>query len=62
VKLLITGKFKKDSNKCACFSLPFEDSKEIDYNRAYLLEVTGPISGTKTIKYKKHERVLIKII
>jgi len=62
MKLLMTGKFKKDTNKCAYFSLPFEESKEIDYNRVYLIEITGPISSSKTIKYKRHEKILIKII
>lgn len=60
MKLILTGKFKKDSNQCASFSLPFNESKLIDYNRDYVIEITGPIQSTKVTKYKGAKKVFIK--
>jgi len=50
-KLLIIGKFWKDSNGCASFSLPHEDSKLIDYKKKYLIEIHfDEVLDTKAVK------------
>lgn len=59
-KIILTGKFKKDPNQCASFSLPFQDSKVIDYNRDYLIEINGPIIDSRVVKYKHTQKVIIK--
>jgi len=59
-KIILTGKFKRDSNKCASFSLPFQDSKEIDFNRDYIIEINGPIRSARVVKYKHIQKVIIK--
>jgi len=46
-KLIIIGKFRKDSNGCVTFSLPREESDKIDLNKKYLIMVDGSIAYTR---------------
>ena len=50
-KIFVIGKFWKDSNGCASFSLPQEQSKLIDYKKKYMIEVHGgEVLSEKVIK------------
>jgi hypothetical protein len=55
VKMIVAGKFRRSSNKNAIFSLPFEESKEIDYGKEYTILVIGPAMKVE----KKFNKVVI---
>ena len=44
ITLILVGKFRKDSNGCAVFSIPHEESKKIDFKKKYLVKVEGNIA------------------
>lgn len=44
MNLILIGKFRKDSNGCAIFSIPYEESKHIDFKKKYFVEVKGNIA------------------
>lgn len=54
---IVTGKFKKNSNGCATFTLQHEESQFIDYNSEYLIEIKGRIDN----KREKFNRMVITI-
>lgn len=56
-KLIIIGKFKKNTNKCAEFTVPFEESKNINFNEAYVIVIEGPIIHQKSA-YNKTRVIL----
>ena len=53
----VTGKFKKNSNGCATFTLQHEESQFIDYKAEYFVEIKGRIDT----KREKFNRMVITI-
>lgn len=43
---------KKDSNGCLGFTVPFEDSKELDVSQKYEITIKGPIRDVRTVRGK----------
>lgn len=48
MKIIFSGKCRMDSNKCAMFSLPSEESKEFNIGDEYLITIEGPINRKRT--------------
>jgi len=56
---VMTTKPSKNSNGCACFVLPFEESKEVNYDREYVITVT-PLRSKREIKRGPSTKIVIQ--
>jgi len=56
---IITGKFKKDSNGCATMSLPYEESKDFNLDREYVITIQ-PLIGKREVKRGVSSKIIIR--